>query len=114
MSIRKRCSKCGRFMHNKLHGACMSCLKSDKKLPLPPNLKILSTKQNQFLGKQKASIRGILNAVNTLILDGDWYCLKWNPISNLKKVLETQDDRPYLTPEMVDEIKAIIEEVENV
>jgi len=109
--MKKRCSICGRFMHTRLHGACLSCLKSMKKLP--PALAALGVIHSTYNGKQYRSIRGILNAINTLILDGDTFCVKWDPVSNLKKVLSTVDERPYLTPEMIGEIQAIVEEVED-
>lgn len=113
MSERKRCAFCGKYMAQKLHGACFHCLRSSRRLG--PALSVLYEQlhAHHFDGKTERSVRNIINCANTLLFDGMWYAYKWNPLGNLKKVVSTAVERPYLTPAMVDEIGQIIEGVED-
>jgi hypothetical protein len=109
--MKKRCEFCGKWMDARLHGACFSCLRSSKRLG--PALSALYEQfhMEHFHGKEARSVKNILNCANTLLFDGMWFAYKWNPLGNLKKVIETAVDRPYLTSAMVDELKQIIEGV---
>ena len=109
----KHCSACGRFAHDKLYGACLSCLKSRKRLGSALNDLYTRYHANEFWGREKREVRGIIKAVNTLFYDGDWYCVKWDPITNLRKVLATRERRKYLTGAVIYEIEQLIKEVEN-
>jgi hypothetical protein len=115
MANPKHCSVCGTFLPTRLHGACLKCIKTDKKGKLPPGLAQLKKDfdEGKFLGKPKSSIRGILNAVQTLLYDDDVYALNWDPRGNLQKVLDTSMDRPYLSQETLEEIFEIVEGEEN-
>jgi hypothetical protein len=109
----KKCEVCGKFMSARLHGACDSCLTSSKHLP--PHLKKLfdAYDEGKFIGKEKHSVRGILNAASTLLLDGMWYAVKWDPLGNLRKVVDTSEDRLYLSPECVIELEEIIRRIDE-
>jgi|WetSurMetagenome_2_1015567.scaffolds.fasta_scaffold618311_1 hypothetical protein len=109
--MKKNCPYCGRFTHEKLHGACITCLRSGKKLPTALKVLYDQYEAGHFIGKEKSSVRGIINAINTLLFDGEWYVMKWDPMSNLRKVVETAAERPYLTANMIEEIEGIMEEV---
>lgn len=109
----KYCEYCGQPMDEILHGACFACLKGNKRLG--PALKILYEQLNahNFSGKEERSIKNIINCANTLLYDQMWFAHKWNPLGNIKKVLSTTADRPYLTPAMIAELNQIIEGVDN-
>jgi hypothetical protein len=111
--MRKRCPHCGQFLNNKLHGACLKCIRSGKKLPPALNALRIEYEKDEFFGKAKKSVRGIINAASTLAYDGDWWAVKWNPVSNLRKVIDTANERPYLNPSVVEEINGLIEEAEK-
>ena len=108
----KRCPYCGRFLNRNLHGACLRCIKMGKKLPPALNALKVDYERGVFFGKEKSSVRGIINAVSTLIYDGDWWAVKWDPLKNVKKVLDTADERPYLNPSVLEELKGIVEEID--
>lgn len=111
--MKKHCPYCGRFMDTKLHGACFSCLRSTKRLG--PALKVLfeQLQAKHFAGKEERSVKNIIKCANTLLFDGEWFAYKWNPLGNLKKVLETTAERPYLTPAMIAEIEQIVEGIDE-
>lgn len=102
--MRKHCDRCGKFMHVKLHGACMSCLKDEGLLP--PSIRALKEE-----GEYKRSIRGLKRSAITIICDQDWYAYKWDPAGNLRKILATRDERPYISDDVAEEIEGILEEV---
>jgi len=110
--MRKRCEFCGQWMAPRLHGACFSCLKGSRRLG--PALKVLyeMLESHHFMGKTERSVKNIVNCANTLLFDGMWFAYRWDPLGNLKKVLTTKDERPYLTPAAIDELEQIIEGVQ--
>jgi hypothetical protein len=110
--MRKQCEHCGKFMRTIFHGACINCLRSIKKLP--PGLAQLKRDYDvgRVHGREARSVRGIINAVNTLLWDGEWYAVRWDPKSNLVKVLNTLDERPYLNASVIEEIQMIVEDVQ--
>ena len=113
--MRKNCEICGKFMEIKYHGACSKCLNDLGKLP--PNLQRLYEdsilRAHEFTPKERKSIRGIIRSALTIVCDGDWYAVRWDPMSNLRKVLETADERPYVNVLIEEEIREILEDVNN-
>jgi hypothetical protein len=111
--MKKRCEYCGQWMSAQLHGACFSCLRSSRRLG--PALKVLYEQlhAHHFAGKEERSVKNIINCANTLLFDGMWFAYKWNPLGNLKKVLATTTERPYLTPAMIAELHQIVEGIER-
>ena len=109
----KSCEICGKFMPERFHSACPKCLESSKRLPI--HLKMLwdDYHNNRFTGKEKKSVRGILRAVNTLLFDGEWYSYKWDPVSNLRIVITSPQERRYLTVGATIELMAIIKKMEE-
>ena len=99
-------------MSAQLHGACFSCLRGSRRLG--PALRVLYEQLHarHFAGKEERSVKNIINCANTLLFDGMWFAYKWNPLGNLKKVLATTNERPYLTSAMIAEINQIVEGID--
>jgi hypothetical protein len=108
---RKKCEVCGKFMNNALYGACMKCLRDIKRLP--PELAELYDLANHTTGKLRSSIMGLVKALITIRLDGDWYAVKWDPMHIVTRNLETIEDRPHLTPSRIDAIHQLLKEAKD-
>lgn len=104
----KRCEVCGKFMHNKLHGACLKCLKDVEKLP--PGIKSIAERyeKGEFSGKTKRSARGVIRAALTLVVDGDWFAVEWDPVHVLQRNVDEIDTRPWISPRAYSEMKKLI------
>jgi hypothetical protein len=59
-------------------------------------------------GKQKKSVRGLIRASLTLILDSYHFATQWDPLAILLTNLQTAEQRPWMTEEVRKEVADII------